>query len=66
MERSAVNLYNQFESLRAQVDCLNESIEPRKLFPRAVLVFVTCLEACPRKCGVYVLIALSSSAVVSC
>uniref|UniRef100_I3KTJ4 Rac GTPase-activating protein 1 n=1 Tax=Oreochromis niloticus TaxID=8128 RepID=I3KTJ4_ORENI len=31
MELSAVNLYNQFESLRAQVDGLNESIEPQFL-----------------------------------
>lgn len=27
-----MNLYNQFQSLRTQVDGLNESIEPRKLF----------------------------------
>lgn len=31
MELSALNLYNQFESLRAQVDGLNESIEPQFL-----------------------------------
>ncbi|KAM9408635.1 rac GTPase-activating protein 1-like [Pholidichthys leucotaenia] len=29
MEASVVNLYNQFQSLRAQVDGLNESIEPQ-------------------------------------
>ncbi|XP_019108899.2 rac GTPase-activating protein 1 [Larimichthys crocea] len=31
MESSVVNLYNQFQSLRAQVDGLNESIEPQFL-----------------------------------
>lgn len=41
MESSVVNLYNQFQSLRAQVDGLNEGIEPRKLFPHVVLVFAT-------------------------
>lgn len=41
MEPSVVNLYNQFQSLRAQVDGLNEGIEPRKLFPHFVLVFAT-------------------------
>ncbi|CAN9512395.1 unnamed protein product [Ophioblennius macclurei] len=29
MESSVMNLYNQFESIRAQVDGLNESIEPQ-------------------------------------
>uniref|UniRef100_A0A672HXB9 Rac GTPase-activating protein 1 n=1 Tax=Salarias fasciatus TaxID=181472 RepID=A0A672HXB9_SALFA len=31
MESSVMNLYNQFESLRAQVDGLNESVEPQFL-----------------------------------
>ncbi|KAM4589057.1 rac GTPase-activating protein 1-like [Odontesthes bonariensis] len=31
MESSVVNLYNQFQSLRAQVDSLNEGIEPQFL-----------------------------------
>lgn len=31
MESPVMNLYNQFQLLRAQVDGLNESIEPRKL-----------------------------------
>ncbi|TMS19648.1 Rac GTPase-activating protein 1 [Larimichthys crocea] len=31
MESSVVNLYNQFQSLRAQVDGLNESVEPQFL-----------------------------------
>lgn len=43
MEPSVMNLYNQFESLRAQVDGLNESIEPRKSF----LLFVV-VSASPR------------------
>lgn len=34
MESPVMNLYNQFQLLRAQVDVLNESIEPRKLLPR--------------------------------
>lgn len=46
MASPVVNLYNQFQSLRDQVDCLNESIEPRKLFPHFVLVFATSSEAC--------------------
>ncbi len=46
MESSVVNLYNQFQSLRAQMDGLTEGIEPRKLFPHLVLVFATLLEAC--------------------
>lgn len=33
MELSGVNLYNQFQNLRAQLDALNESTEPRKLPP---------------------------------
>lgn len=41
MEASVVNLYNQFQSLRAQVDGLNEGIEPRKLFTNFASVFVT-------------------------
>lgn len=39
MESPVVNLYNQFQSLRAQVDCLNEGIEPRELFSQPVAVF---------------------------
>ncbi|XP_061641543.1 rac GTPase-activating protein 1-like isoform X1 [Phyllopteryx taeniolatus] len=31
METAVVNLYNQFQSLRAQVDCLNETVEPQFL-----------------------------------
>ncbi|KAG7493826.1 rac GTPase-activating protein 1-like [Solea senegalensis] len=31
MESSVVNPYNQFQSLRAQADCLNEGIEPQFL-----------------------------------
>nr|XP_061814341.1 rac GTPase-activating protein 1-like [Nerophis lumbriciformis] len=31
MESTVVNLHNQFQSLRAQVDCLNETIEPQFL-----------------------------------
>ncbi|KAM4740267.1 rac GTPase-activating protein 1-like [Anableps anableps] len=31
MEMSAVNLYNQFQSLRSQLDALNESTEPQYL-----------------------------------
>lgn len=38
-----MNLYNQFQLLRAQVDGLNEGIEPRKLLPFLVLVFATGL-----------------------
>lgn len=39
MESSVMNLNNQFQSLRAQVEALNESVEPRKLFPHIVLGF---------------------------
>ena len=46
MESPVVNLYDQFQSLRAQVDGLNEGIEPRKLIPHFVSVFATFLEAC--------------------
>lgn len=52
MELSAVNLYNQFESLRAQVDGLNESIEPRKLISYVALVLVTFVEAFQWNSGV--------------
>lgn len=31
MESPVINLYNQFQLIRAQMDGLNESIEPRKL-----------------------------------
>ncbi|XP_054640532.1 rac GTPase-activating protein 1-like [Dunckerocampus dactyliophorus] len=31
MESTVVNLYNQFQTLRSQVDCLNESVEPQFL-----------------------------------
>lgn len=41
MESPVMNLYNQFQLLRAQVDGLNESIEPRKLLPRFALLFAT-------------------------
>lgn len=30
METAVINLYSIFESMRAQVDVLSESIEPRK------------------------------------
>ncbi|XP_049893983.1 rac GTPase-activating protein 1-like [Epinephelus moara] len=40
MESSVVNLYNQFQSLRAQVDCLNEGIEPQ--FLQMALNFEEC------------------------
>lgn len=43
MESSVLNLYNRFQSLGAQVDSINEGIEPRKLFPHFVLVFATSL-----------------------
>lgn len=43
MEAPVLNLYNQFQSLRAQVEGLNESIEPRKLFPHKTLAFATSL-----------------------
>ncbi len=46
MESSLVNLLNEFQSLTAQMEGLNEGIEPRKLFPHIVLVFVTSLESC--------------------
>lgn len=46
MESTAVNLYNQFQSLITQVEGLNEGIEPRKLFPQFVLVFPTSQEVC--------------------
>lgn len=38
MELSVMNQYNQFQSLRAQVDGLNESTEPGKLFLHFVLI----------------------------
>ncbi|XP_008318652.1 rac GTPase-activating protein 1-like [Cynoglossus semilaevis] len=56
MESPVVNLYNQFQSLRAQVDCLNEGIEPqflqmtmnfeecRKKWLRATEELVSCKE----------------------
>ncbi|XP_049443217.1 rac GTPase-activating protein 1-like [Epinephelus fuscoguttatus] len=40
MESSVVNLYNQFQSLRAQVDCLTEGIEPQ--FLQMALNFEEC------------------------
>ncbi|KAL7407216.1 hypothetical protein ABVT39_004868 [Epinephelus coioides] len=40
MESSVVNLYNQFQSLRAQMDCLNEGIEPQ--FLQMALNFEEC------------------------
>lgn len=32
MESSVLNLFNQFQNLKAHVDGLNEGIEPSKLF----------------------------------
>lgn len=46
MESAAGNLYNQFQSLRAQVDGLNEGIEPRKLFSHLVVVLAICSRIC--------------------
>lgn len=37
MEPPVINLYSQFQLMRAQMDGLNEAIEPRKLVQHFVL-----------------------------
>lgn len=52
MESPMTNLYNQFHLMRAQMDGLSESIEPRKLLQLFVLEFVPSVWRCGRHCDV--------------
>lgn len=40
MESPVINLYNQFQLMRAQMDGLNESVEPRELLRHLILEFI--------------------------
>lgn len=52
MEPLVINLHSQFQLMRAQMDGLNEAIEPRKLVQHFVLEFVISVWQCGRHCDV--------------